>query len=175
MAPQVFYKNYERRIMYALKKTLKQQSLFMLIMCLSCILDQRSPFLAVRNYSLFSLCIILSSTVVVMMCFPPLVTIYEFNQFLCCVKREKDLSSQLDEINYQERQYKKAISISRQQNIQRQVNSQADDQEQNKTVQAHQEDKRCDWLQECEEQEDDDIQLGSRCERFLDKVLSKLT
>lgn len=39
----------------------------------------------------------------------------------------------------------------------------------------HQEDKRCDWLHECEEQEDDDIQLGSRCERFLDKVLSKLT
>lgn len=123
MAPQVFYKNYERRLMYALKKTVKQQSLFVLIICVSCILDLRSPFLSVRNYSLFTLCIVVSSTVVVMLCFPPLVIIYEFNQFLCCVKREKDLSSQLDEINYQERQYKKAISISRQQVSQRQANS----------------------------------------------------
>ena len=109
--------------MYALKKTIKQQSLFMLIACVSCVLDQRSPYLAVRNCSKFTLCILLTSVIIVDLCFPPLVAIYEFNQFLCCVKREKDLSSQLDEINYQERQYKKAINISRQQQISRQANS----------------------------------------------------
>jgi hypothetical protein len=119
----VFYKNYERRIMFAIKKTLKQQSLFLLIMSVSCIFDQRSPYLTVRNYSKFALVIILTSVAIVDLCFIPLVTIYEFNQFLCCVEREKDLSSQLDEINYQERQYKKAIKISRQQNISRQANS----------------------------------------------------
>lgn len=100
--------------MYALKKTLKQQSLFMLIACTSCVLDQFSPYLAVRNNSKFTFCIIMTSIIIVDLCFPPLVSIYEFNQFLCCMKREKDLSTQLDEINYQERQYKKAINISRQ-------------------------------------------------------------
>lgn len=99
----MFYKNYERRISYAIRKTMKQQSLLLFIICLSCLADQRSPFLNVRLYSQLVLCVVLTSFVIVMVAFPAAIMIYEFNSLLCCSKREKDLSTMLDEVNYQER------------------------------------------------------------------------